>query len=79
MTFLRTAVLAAGMMSLIACGGSSDSASTTPAGNPCGEANPCEANPCEANPCETGEANPCDEANPCEANPCEGGEAQPCG
>ncbi len=84
MTFLRTAVLSVGMMSLVACGGSSDSGSTTPVGNPC-EAQPCEGgeeNPCEANPCEGGEENPC-EANPCEAgeNPCEMGDdaANPCG
>ena len=80
MSFLRTAVVAVGMMSLVACGGSSDSGATTPAGNPC-EANPCEeGNPCEANPCEEG--NPCEEANPCgeEANPCGADEeANPCG
>ena len=84
MTFLRTAVLSIGMMSLVACGGSSESGDTTPAANPCGgEENPCEANPCEGeNPCE---ANPCEGEDPCGegeemANPCEGAEdmANPC-
>ncbi len=85
MTFLRTAVLSVGLMSLVACGGSSDTGSTTPAANPCGEANPCEGgeeNPCgEANPCAGGEENPCGE-NPCGENPCEAAgddAANPCG
>jgi hypothetical protein len=84
MTFLRTAVLSIGMMSLVACGGSSDSGSTTNTANPCGgEENPCEANPCggEENPCEA--ANPCEGENPCgeteEANPCGGDDMNPCG
>ena len=67
MNFVRTAVLTVGMISLVACGGSSDSGDTM------NTANPCEAT--EANPCETTEevteevteeANPCgDAANPC--------------
>ncbi len=82
MRFLRTAILAIGVMGLglAACGGSDKGESTTPAANPCagGEAaNPCAAGGEEANPCAGGE-----EANPCaggEENPCAGGEENPCG
>lgn len=88
MSFLRTAVLAVGMMSLVACGGSSESGDTTPAAQPCGgdDMNPCEtpddmdSNPC-ANPCGD-DMNPCEGENPCgeatEENPC-GEAANPCG
>ena len=65
MRFLRTAILAIGLMSLAgACGGKQK-----PAEAP---ANPCAANPCGENPCA---------ANPCGENPCGGDDmgANPCG
>ncbi len=88
MNFLRTAVLAVGMMSLVACGGSSDTGDTVPAAQPCGgdDMNPCD-NPCgddmdSPNPCGD-DMNPCEGENPCgeatgEENPC-GEAANPCG
>ncbi len=51
MSFLKSAVLAVGMMSLVACGGSSDTGSTTPAADPCSEADPCAEDPCAEDPC----------------------------
>ncbi len=85
MGFLRSAILAIGLLGFTvgatACGGAKkdDTAATA---NPCasGEGDPCAKDPC-ANPC-GGEGNPCanpcgGEANPCGANPC--GAANPCG
>jgi hypothetical protein len=76
MHFLRSTVLALGLLGLgAACGGDKKDAEE-PAANPCAvEENPC-ANPCAENPC----ANPCGD-NPCgetDENPC-GEAANPCG
>jgi hypothetical protein len=80
MHFLRSAVLAIGLLGLgAACGGDKKEAeepAVNPCGNPCAvEENPC-ANPCAENPC----ANPCGD-NPCgEATDEDPGEAaNPCG
>lgn len=83
MSFLKSAVLAVGMMSLVACGGGDKSGDTTPAAQPCGDEQPCGDDmddPCAADPCAEGDpcaadpcaADPCAEGNPCEA--AEGGE-----
>ena len=82
MSFLRTAVLAVGMMSLVACGGSDKSGSTMNTDNPCENAcgdNACGDNACGDNTCGDnmcGDTDPCADpcANACEGNACEGGE-----
>jgi hypothetical protein len=69
MRFVRTSILAFGILGLAACGGGSKSENTTPeaAANPCGDVNPCgdmgAENPCGENPCGD---------NPCGDNPCGG-------
>ncbi|WP_428262789.1 hypothetical protein [Haliangium sp.] len=60
MRFLRTAILAVGLMGLVgACGSKSPEAEEpAAAANPC--ANPCAENPCAENPCAD---NPCADAD----------------